>query len=558
LPWNSPNVFKSITEWIQSLNGIRAGDQAAFRSPLGRNIARIYGTRPQVLRQRMTLIRRALVAFGEKFGRENPVAVIRCPGRVNLMGRHVDHQGGHCNPVAIDREVVMIVQPRKDNAVFLANIHRLSFPFRSFVLSDLNRRLPQDEWKAFVDAKPTSDFIAANSGDWSLYVLAPILRLQNRFPERRLRGMNVMAAGDIPIAAGLSSSSALVVASAEATCLLNDLPLERDEFPVLIGESEWFVGTRGGFNDHAAMKLAQRGSVLKVKFFDFAVEEIVDFPPECCLAICDSGVKAKKGRETKNIYNAKVTAYALAKALIQTGNPQWAARIARFRDIQPVTLGIPLQDLYRAILRLPRSISRGAFRMVLGQPAGPEIEALFTSHTEPEAGYHVRGVALFGVAECERSRLFAEYLRKGDISGLGRLMNVSHDGDRVSFEAADGERMQSSPMETDERLLDLISRAESDDPLTREGAAIHLQPGAYGCSTPRVDQIVDAARATSGVYGAQLSGAGLGGCAMVLLDQAACPELKKNLLENCFSPTGIEGNVLICTPIAGSGPLLPA
>ncbi len=549
-------MFKPVTEWIELVNAVRAGDREVLESPFGRAVMGIYGNRPAILRERMTLIRRALVAFGQKYGRQSVAAIVRCPGRINLMGRHIDHQGGHCNPLAIDREVVMAVQARRDDVVELSNVDPVSFPPRRYSLHKLNRVLPPDEWKAFVDAQTTVDFLAQNAGCWSLYVLAAILRLQNRFPEREFRGMNLMVAGDIPIAAGLSSSSAMVVAAAEAAILVNDLPVEVDEFPVLLGEGEWFVGTRGGFNDHAAMKLAQRGSVLKVKFFDFAVEEVVAFPPECCLAICDSGVKARKSESTKHTYNAKVTAYAMAKALLKKGSPQWDGRIEHFRDLNPLTLGASLGEVYRAIVSLPRKMTREAFRELLSGEAGGETEKLFASHRKPESGYDVRGVALFGVAECERSRLCAEYLRMGDVEGLGRLMNISHDGDRVTVNSGKGRRVEFATAETDDVMMDLIERAESDSPAVRQTAAMHLQPGSYRCSTPQIDLIVDMAKATPGVYGAQLSGAGLGGCAMVLLGQKACGELGKNFAETCLSASNLECSFLVCTPIGGSGALL--
>ncbi|NQT85010.1 hypothetical protein HQ563_18490 [bacterium] len=549
-------MFKQIREWIESLNAMRAGDMEALSSPLGRRIVRTYGRAPQILRQRLTLIRRVLVSFGETYGRERPVGIVRCPGRINLMGRHVDHQGGHCNPMAIDRELVMVVQPRSDDIIRLANVDPVSFPARRFSLNELKRRLPPDDWWSFVNAQTTTDFIADNGGDWSLYVLAAILRFQNKFPQRGIQGMNLMVAGDIPIAAGLSSSSALVVAAVESVVLVNGLPVEEKEFPILCGEGEWFVGTRGGFNDHAAMKLAERERVLKVKFFDFAVEDVVDFPSDCCLAICDSGIKAKKSENTRDIYNAKVTAYAIAKALIKKESPRWADAIEHFRDIRPPNLGTSVAEIYRAILNLPLTMSRRACRNALSPNERGEIETLFASHRDPEGGYDVRGIALFGLAECERSRLCAEYLRRGDVAGLGRLMNISHDGDRVTSAAGDGKRIEFRAGESDELLSDLISRAESDDAATKETAAIHLQPGSYRCSALHVDLIVDIAKSTPGVYGAQLSGAGLGGCAMVLLDREASPGLSKNLHERYFERNAPGDSFLICTPIGGSGPLL--
>ena len=548
-------MFKRITDWVQTLNAIRASDREALRSPLGRVIVGTYGHDPRILRERLTLIRRALVSFGERYGREKPVGIVRCPGRINLMGRHVDHQGGHCNPLGIDRELVAVAQPREDDEINLANVDAASFPPRRFSLGELNRRLPPDDWWSFVNSQATADFLTEHGGDWSTYVLAAILRLENKFPGHGIRGMNLMVAGDIPIAAGLSSSSALVVAAAESVILVNNLPVEDEEFPILCGEGEWFVGTRGGFNDHAAMKFAQKGRVLKVKFFDFAVEEAVAFPSECCLAICDSGIKARKSENTRNIYNAKVTAYAIAKALIKKGNPEWADAIEHFRDIRAPRLGVSVADIYRAILNLPRAMGREACQEALSREERREIETLFASHREPEGGYDVRGVALFGLAECERSRLCAEYLRRGDVQGLGRLMDISHDGDRVTFAAREGKRAGFPAEETDEQMADLISSAESDDPATRETAAMHLQPGSYRCSSPHVDAIVDIAKSTPGVYGAQLSGAGLGGCAMVLLDRKACPELRQNLQKGYFARDDPGSSFLVCTPIGGSGPL---
>ena len=61
---------------------------------------------------------------------------------------------------------------------------------------------------------------------------------------------NALTAGNIPIAAGLGSSSALVVASAEALVRINHLDFTPEEFITICGTAEWYVGTRGGFGDH--------------------------------------------------------------------------------------------------------------------------------------------------------------------------------------------------------------------------------------------------------------------------------------------------------------------
>ena len=50
-----------------------------------------------------------------------------------------------------------------------------------------------------------------------------------------------------------------------------------------------------------------------------------------------------------------------------------------------------------------------------------------------------------------------------------------------------------------------------------------MQPGAYACSTPEIDEMIDIAAAVPGVAGAQLAGAGLGGCIMILAHEHSVP-----------------------------------
>ena len=72
-------------------------------------------------------------------------------------------------------------------------------------------------------------------------------------------GINMALSGNVPIAAGLSSSSTIVVATLQAAIALNNFDLTSQQFIDLCGEGEWFVGSRGGAGDHAAIYLGQRG-----------------------------------------------------------------------------------------------------------------------------------------------------------------------------------------------------------------------------------------------------------------------------------------------------------
>ena len=135
-------------------------------------------------------------------------------------------------------------------------------------------------------------------------------------------------------------------------------------------------------------------------------------------------------------------------------------------------------------------------------------------------------------------------------------MQVSHDGDRVCSHDSDGTPRAYLSATSNGYLLDLLTDLESGDPQAVIRAQLQAQPGAYRCSTPEIDLMVDLAMTVPGVVGAQLAGAGLGGCMMVLAHQDAVEPLVERLTAGYYAPRGLTPSVSACTPIAGSGVLL--
>jgi N-acetylgalactosamine kinase len=285
-------------------------------------------------------IRKALGAFIHRYGADRQVAIVRSPGRINLMGRHIDHQGGTVNVMAVNREIIIVAAPRADDVVSLVNTEGGQFSEETFRISDLVASLNWDDWQRVIDGPRLQRLLEAARGDWGNYTKAAILRLQELFRDRRLRGLDMMVSGDIPMGAGLSSSSALVVATAEAVRLFNHLPVSARRLVSLCGEGEWFVGTRGGAADHAAIKLSHRGCVTQVGFFPFRIEDSARFFPSHDLVACNSGIYAGKSREARNTFNAKVTAYHIGRIWCKMLRPDLAPRIEHLRDINPEQLGL--------------------------------------------------------------------------------------------------------------------------------------------------------------------------------------------------------------------------
>ena len=541
--------FRPLREWLE-LFGPPGGD-GGRPADLDGEFEKIYGKDPEVIAERRSAFLALLAEAAKLMDPESRVLVVRSPGRLNVMGRHIDHQGGNCNLMTIGYETLLAVRPREDDLVRLFNVDRNRFPDRQFSISAMVADLPWNDWLSLVNSDKVREMVREAGGDWSQYIKAAVLRLQKKFSHQRLRGMDIVVSGNIPPAAGLSSSSSLVVGVAEATIAVNSLETFPAQFVDLCGEGEWFVGTRGGSADHAAIRLGRRGNVIKVTFFEFAVEDTVPFPDDCVMAVIDSGLRAHKTGNAKDQFNHRVACYRLGFKLIQKLHPPFAPLLHHLRDVNVRTLGLPLSWIYRILLRLPEQATRAELEALL---PGEDLRPHWDSHREPADGlYPIRGVVLFGLAECERARRYADCLRAGRVDEIGRMMEASHDGDRVAVWSPTGELRPYGAPTSDVHLLRLIEDLESRDPDRIESAQLAWQPGRYACSLPAIDRMVDAARATRGVAGAQLAGAGLGGCLMVLAKKEAVSSLRENLKKLEEEIEGIAPAVLVCRPIAGAG-----
>jgi N-acetylgalactosamine kinase len=193
------------------------------------------------------------------------------------------------------------------------------------------------------------------------------------------------------------------------------------------------------------------------------------------------------------------------------------------------------------LCQLPERITRTKVQAAFGQMADAErerLERMFLSHEAPADGYAIRGVVVFGLSEMARAQRCLGLLKGNDARGLGRLMNSSHDGDRVSRETSCNTWRRVSARSAAEPL------AEWSRKPGRRADMAELS-GEFGCSLPELDRIVDIARRQPGVEGAQLAGAGLGGCIMVLVQKPRTAGLIKTLGEQ-----GTRAEVF--RPIAGA------
>jgi galactokinase len=291
--------------------------------------------------------------------------MVTAPGRVNLIGEHIDYHGLAVLPMALRRGVRVAFEARQDRRIRAAS---QGYGEREF------------EW--------TEDLAPVAAGDWENYLRAAA-RVASVWCRRPV-GIDAEITSDLPAAAGLSSSSALIVAVTLGLLRANGYNPGFEDLMQVLPEGEQFVGTRGGGMDHAASLGSRAGCASLVSFDPVAIQH-VPIPGDWAFWIADSGVRAEKSGAAREKYNARR----------QGGT----AALAR--------LGL-------------RSY---------GEAALPDAEKL----DNPEE----RDAFLHTVTERERVRAAVVAMEHGDIAGFGRLLLASHASlrDRLHVSCAELDRL---------------------------------------------------------------------------------------------------------------------
>ena len=537
--------LQPISSWIKLIKDIK--------STFHRKLHQIYGDSDDLKIEAVEMCLRTLEAFADRYGADRKVIIIRSAGRVNLLGTHIDHRGGSVNPIAV-KHMWLVVEPRDDDLVLAKNVELNDFADEQFIIS---RCLPAGEKIENWDAWCHDEYEKRRhdpSVSWSNYIRAAVLYFQHINTKDdgsfnpAIRGMNMMVYGNIPRAAGLSSSSALVMITVEAVIRINSLDIKPGDLVEHWGFAEWYVGTRGGCSDHAAIIYGKPHTILHITAFPLSVEEAA-LPAGYCFVLANSNIKAKKQAGGRDIFNSRVAGYVFGLMLIRKNFPEYADKLERLRDVNPDRLGVDESQIYRMVKSLPASAHRTDVLRLLPTDE-QKIHRVFRSHAEPEEGYLIRQVCLYGIAECIRAEMVPQCLRTGDMKQFGELINISHDGDRMTKLIA-GRRVPTDNSYPEERIDALISDLESGDPERMSRAGLWRQGGGYNVSLPEIDTLVDIALATEGVIGAGLVGAGMGGCIVAVVENEHARRLIENMTEQYYHPRNLSVKAEIITPVGG-------
>ena len=479
----------------------------------------------------------ALVSFSEHYGNQGEFVIARCPGQMNIMGMHVDYGGMPSVRLAVRGADTLVVARASEGSMQVRLSSRLRCagePEGRFepIEIDLPSILPAErvndrqdlmDYAGEVCRQRVEKTGSALADDWSVLVGGQLVYLESYFRDRvALGGFDALVWSSVSPSGGMSSSSALVVATAVAAMGVHgQVPgsdMSEEDLVDGLGTSEWIRGTRGGTADHGGMVLGRSGKLVSVGVFPACAQGEAVLPADYAAVVLDSGIVRQYDEAVKE---ETVIAYPLgafiARELILPklqGTPvctglrdDFRDRIRFIRDITAENLGLSPSAIYRVLARMPKRTNLAQLRAE-AKKAGiadrfdemcqREIVGKFQLMAE-DVPLYLRRRCVYGLAEQDRVGGMLEYLNAGDMATALELIRISHDGD-LDTEVED------------DVLTELGARAANGE----DRAQLRFLPGGYGRMTPEYDRLVrvvndffSAAGAEAGAV--QRLGAGWGG-----------------------------------------------
>lgn len=309
-------------------------------------------------------------AFEEAYGRKAE-KIYFAPGRVNLIGEHVDYQGGSVFPCALSFGAWLLIAP---NAEKVLRFKSLNMP-QSYEIS-IEAIAPQPDRA------------------WCNYSLGCIDIIARRHPEAKLqRGYDLLYFGNVPAGAGLSSSAAMEVVTARAFTeemgvVIADEKKYRTELALIGQECEHvYAGVMCGIMDQFASAQGKKDHAIYLN--------------------CD----------TLEFEHVPVKLDGIKVVITNTHSPHHLDSGAYNDRVNQCKLAVEQISKVKPIKHLAE----------LTEEDWREVESAITDPIAHKRARHV-------VGEVARTAAAVEALKKGEIAYFGELMTASHVSLRDDFE----------------------------------------------------------------------------------------------------------------------------
>lgn len=235
-------------------------------------------------------------SFLEFYGKsDQAIRYFFAPGRVNLIGDHIDYNGGTVMPVAISLGITAVARKRDDQTIRLNSTDRATQ-----IIIDLKNDISFDE----------------NAG-WGNYPMGVINRLKESKLE--LGGADILFHSTLPIGAGLSSSACLEVLTGYSILKLSEHTVDKLALALLCQEVEnQFIGVQCGIMDQFAVAMGKKDKAMFLNSSNLECEHIPLNIGEYKLLIINSNVARELA---DSIYNFRRKQCIAALQVIQQSRP---------------------------------------------------------------------------------------------------------------------------------------------------------------------------------------------------------------------------------------------
>ncbi|KAK0627278.1 ribosomal protein S5 domain 2-type protein [Immersiella caudata] len=487
--------------------------------------------------------------FIKVFG-STPQLIARSPGRVNIIGEHIDYSLFPVLPMAIhaDTLVAMETKETETEGCFKVQIANLD-----------GQQFPKESWE---EANDSDIAIDEKTHAWTNYFRAGLRGALKLLREKngsgwQPRSMSIMVHGTVPPAGGLSSSAALVTACSLAVLYGQGMKrVEKLELTRLAIESERAVGVNSGGMDQSASVMSVKDAALYVQFAPSLSVRHVEFPktnPPLVFMIAQSFVKADKKVSGPFHYNLRVVECTLAALMLLRQLLPKDEKLPNPlpQDDSPLNISLgAVSDLFWTNLysdehtrkRYPDAAEAGVGMIQrLDFFANELIDKVLPSET-----YSKKAIAdTLGVTEDDLDQNFikkrfpvpAERFRLRD-----RAKHVFSEAARV-YKFMDlletGPKAGESDLQFAERLGDLLNQSQQS---CRDN---------FDCSTQDLDLICMHAR-DAGSLGSRLTGAGWGGATVHLVPASKVNSVRNALQRNYYHDMWVDGKRLTPEEIANA------
>lgn len=474
-------------------------------------------------------------SFARRYGSE-PQFFARAPGRVNLLGEHIDYCHFPVLPMAIEVDVVAAVAECAGATITISNTDE--------TFAEEQIQIPQDGSTVTIDL---STALWGNYFKCGLIVAHKFIRESN--PQHKLKAFNALFDGTVPTGGGLSSSAAFCIAATLACLKVNGVnEISKSDLTRITVVCEHYVGLSNGGMDQSASVNGEDSKVLLISFKPKLEATPFKLPatrPETVFLISNSLIVANKTETAPTNYNLRVVEVAIAADII--------AKKYRLKAAQDSNLGTAT---LRGVLD---SFSTQISGQTVWDGKDPEvgverlqtmldlIEIIYTE--EEKNGISTKQAAdLLGlsISDFTKKYLSKFEVRYNTLNVYRRSKHVYGDALRVMQTLRIANDFDG---DSEKFLRNLGSLMDESQVSTREN---------NNASTPDCDELCRLGR-QNGAYGSRVTGAGFGGCIVHLTDVNKLTALREALVEQYYrenfpnlSDNEIDEAIVISKPAIGA------